>query len=162
MEKVDYSFFNKVILFTIDLYIDKIREEDVVIPKSLERLKLVMINYKLNNKFSMKERDIIIEITKEKELQDIIQTHISHIIFILTIVKLWVEMVPKKDRPKFNISDKKLIKGKAEYAINMLKLKQVDENSYKEKKEVIQKSVETAEKFMDYHFRKLVIKKRSK
>ena len=158
MEKVDYSLFNKVILFTIDLYIDRIRAEGVVIPKSLERLKLVMINYKVNNKFSMKERDLVLGFAKEKELQDIVQTHISHIVFILTIVKLWVEMVPKKDRPKFNMSDKKLIKGKAEYTIEMLKLKQVNEDSYKEKKEIIQKSVETAEKFMDYHLQKLVIK----
>ena len=158
MDKVDYSLFNKIILFTIDIYIDRIRSDGIQIPKVLERLKIVMVTYKMNNKFTIEEKDLLLGFAKEEELQNIVRTSISHLVFILTVIKLWVEIVPKEDRPSFNMSDRKLVKGKAVYTIQMLKLKRSDKNSYEEKKAIIQKSVETAEKFMDYHLKKLVIK----
>jgi hypothetical protein len=148
---INYQLFNKVLLFTVDMYIDKMRQEGVELPEILNKLKIAIVSYKAHNKFTKEEADFILKCKDDEKLQSIVNVEISHIIFILTLIKLWVELVPKKERPILNISDKKLIKGKAEYAILMLKLKYSDEKAYKEKKAIIDKSVDTAEAFMDYH-----------
>ena len=133
------------------MYIDKMRQEDVELPEILSRLKVAIVGYKAHNKFTKEEADFILKCKNDEKLRSIINVEISHLVFILTLIKLWVELIPKKDRPILNISDKKLIKGKAEYALLMLKLKHSDEKAYKEKKVIIDKSVNTAEAFIDYH-----------
>ncbi len=152
---INNKLLNKIVLFTTDVYIDRMKDEGASLPKILLDLKVALVSYKFTNKFTDDEATEVMGYAKEEELVDIIQTEISHLIFILTVIKLWVEIVPKKERPLLNISDKRLIKGKAEYAIHMLKLKQKDSDTYEKKKEVIDKSVETAELFMDYHIKKL-------
>ncbi len=149
------TLLNKIILFTVDTYIDRMKAEGAPIPKVLTDLKIAIVSYKFNNRFTKEEAATVLEFGKDQELKDIIGIEISHLIFILTVIKIWVEIIDKKDRPLLNISDKRLIKGKAEYAMFMLNLKQKDNDSYKEKKEIIDESVKTAEKFMDYHINKL-------
>jgi len=152
------KLFSKIILFTVDVYIDKMKSEGAPIPDVLYKMKLSIVGYKHHNKFTDEERKLVLGFAKEQELKDIVETEISHLIFILTVIKLWVELIPKKERPILNISDKRLTKGKAEYAMYMLKLKQKDKETYEEKKNVIDTSVKTAEAFMEYHIRKLTIK----
>ncbi len=152
---MNIPLLNKVILFTVDTYITRMRSEGLELPSLLSALRLSIIAYKPANRFTEEESKIVLKYAEDKELTEIIQTEISHVIFILTVIKLWAERISKKDRPLLNISDKRLLKGKAEYALFMLKLKQKDSDSYKEKKRIIDTSVKTAELFMDYHMKKL-------
>ena len=149
------KLFSKIILFTVDVYVDKMKNEGAPIPDILHKMKIAIVGYKYRNKFTDEERKLVLGFAKEQELKDIIEVEISHLIFILTVIKLWIELIPKTERPILNISDKRLIKGKAEYAMHMLKLKQNDKESYEEKKDVIDTSVKTAEAFIEYHIKKL-------
>ncbi len=152
---LDTQLFNKVILFTIDAYITRMRSDSLELPTLLTDLKLSIIAFKPANMFTEEESKKVIAYGKDPELKEIVETEISHIIFILTVIKLWAELISKKDRPFLNISDKRLIKGKAEYAMYMLGLKQTDNDKYKDKKDIIDTSVKTAERFIDYHISKL-------
>ncbi len=152
---LDTQLFNKVILFTIDAYITRMRSDSLELPTLLTDLKLSIITFKPANMFTEEESKKVIAYGKDPELKEIVETEISHIIFILTVIKLWAELISKKDRPFLNISDKRLIKGKAEYAMYMLGLKQTDNDKYKGKKDIINTSVKTAERFIDYHISKL-------
>jgi len=149
------NLLNKIILFTTDIYIDKMKKEGVVLPKILQNLKSAIITFKYQNKFTNKEKETVLVLNKNEELQKIIHIELAHVIFILTLIKLWVEIIPKKDRPMLNISDKRLKRGKAEYAMRMLQLKKENEQEYKNKKELIDRSVDTAEKFMTFHLNQL-------
>jgi len=152
---VNYSLLNNIILFTVDVYIDRMKQEKLEIPKLLDDLKRSIITYKRSNSFTEKEGKLVLELSATKELQSIIQVEISHLVFILTLIKLWVTQIPKNQRPLLNISDKRLSKGKAEYAMYMLKMKQTDKEKYEVKKDIIDISVSTAEDFMAYHFKVL-------
>ena len=155
---LDTKLFTKVIIFTIDTYIARMRSEGLELPKLLIDLRSSIIAFKPANVFTEAEAKQVLKYGKDPELLEIIHTEISHVIFILTVIKLWAELIPKKDRPLLNISDKRLIKGKAEYAMYMLKLKQSNKETYEEKRDIIDTSVKTAEAFMEYHIRKLIIK----
>ena len=149
------SLFNKIILFTTDMYIDRMRKENTQLPKTLEQLSIALVGYKHHNRFTDKEAEYVLKLAKDPGLDEVVKTDVSPIIFTLTIIKLWVESIDKKDRPNLNISDKKLIKGRAEYAIQMIKLKKEKPEIYEEKREIIDSSVETAQRFMEFHLNKL-------
>ncbi len=150
------TLLNKVILFTVDTYIARMRSEGLELPSLLNDLRLGIIAYKPANRFTEEESKIVLAYSKDEELTEIIHTEISHIVFILIVIKLWAELIPKKDRPFLNISDKRLMKGRAEYAMFMLKLKQRNKESYEDKKDIIDISVKTAELFIEYHMKKLI------
>ena len=152
------EILNKIVLFTVDVYIDRLRSEGATLPSILDRMKIGIVGFKRSNWFTDKEAKLVVDAASDPELEAIIRREISHLVFILTVIKIWVETVDKKDRPLLNISDKKLAKGKAEYALHMLKLKQRDSEDYKKKKEIIDYSVETAEQFMEYHLKLLTYK----
>ena len=153
--ETNYQLLNKIVLFTIDTYIDRIKADKIQMPKVFNDLKYSIITYKRSNKFTQEEGKEVLEFAQTQEMKDIIEIEISHIIFLLTIIKIWVSTVPKKERPILNISDRRLVKGKAEFAMAMLKMKQSDKENYEVKKEIMNTSVFTAEKFMDYHFKVL-------
>ena len=149
---MNYTLLNKIILFTVDTYIDRMKEDKLELPEILDRVKIGLVSYKRSNLFTKEEAEVAMKLGKDENLQKIVHTEISHVLFILTIIKLWVELVPKRERPFLNISDRKLKQGKAIYAIYMLKEKQINKENYEEKKQIIDTSVLTAEQFMSYHF----------
>ena len=153
---INYHLLNKIILFTVEVYIDRLRQDKVELPKVLTDLKLSIITYKRSNMFTKEEADFAKAMGTTEELKEIVHVEVSHLLFILTVIKLWVEITPKKERPLLGISYNRLSKGRAAYAIQMLKLKQEDKESYEEKKQIIDISVETAKRFMDYHLEKLI------
>jgi hypothetical protein len=78
------------------------------------------------------------------------EPEISYLIFCMEIARLWVEELPKEQRPILNISDTKLKKSYREYTLDMIKLKHHDEKKYKETKELIEESKIVARKFFEY------------
>jgi len=152
---MNYTLLNKIILFTVDTYIDRMKADKLELPEILDRLKIGLVSYKRSNKFTDDEAKKAVDFGKSEDLQEIIHTEISHVLFILTLIKLWAEIIPKRERPLLNISDKKLTQGRAIYAMFMLKEKQIDKENYEDKKQIIDISVSTAEQFMSYHLKVL-------
>ena len=156
-----YATMNKVILFTIESYIEKCKEEGTEPTEFHLKLLSSIKGWKTFHMFNVPEAKQVIKIAEEEGLQKILDTPVSFLVFSLELIKQLTEHhnkdgIPKKDRPFLNIAEKKLTGGRALYAVSMLKLKQRDEEQYRETKEIIDQSVITAKHFFDYHLQRLV------
>ena len=150
----DYSLLNKIVLFLVKDYIDRAREESTV-PDILVRLSAQISGYRQFHMFSLEEANKVLEIAETKEIRDIMDEHVSYIIFALELMKLWTEAVPKKDRPHLNISDKHFKLGGKYYWLAMIKLKKNDQDKYKETDATIEISRDTAKRLLEYHLKEL-------
>jgi hypothetical protein len=72
------------------------------------------------------------------------QENISYIVFVLELTRIWLESYPQDKLPAFSVSKKKLRHGAKWFAVDMLKVKQYDEEMYKDKKAIIAGSKEAA------------------
>ncbi len=148
--------FNKLILFTAFEYLDNAIKEGMT--KEPEHMKIAgaIRGYKTFSKFSPEQSEIVIAMGKEPVLKAITEIDISYVVFALELLKLWCELVDKKDRPHLNISDKRLKSGRSMFVVSMLKLKQEDTEKYNELRTIINDSVITAKKFIMYVHRRLI------
>ncbi len=142
--------FNKVILFTIQGYLEQ-HKEQAELPGLLHRLNGQIGMYKQLNLFSQEEATIVLKASSQDEITEITKKNVSFIVFVLQLIKRWVEEIPKKQRPHLNISDKKLRLGKAIFFKDMIQLKKTNGYQYKLKKEIIDTSIETADDFFNYY-----------
>jgi len=154
---MNHYLLNKVILFTIESYIDKCIEEGTEPTPLHFRILAAIKGWKKFHMFSVQEAEQVIKIAEDKGLRKILDEQVSFLIFSLELIKQLTEQTPKKYRPVLNISPKKLVGGRALYAISMLKLKQQDEEQYKETKNVIDTSVITAKHFFEFHAQRILI-----
>ncbi len=115
-------------------------------------------SYQVFGRFSADEQKILQELGEHEYMQKLKVVEISYVIYALTLLKLWVEQVPRNVRKNvyLGVSNKKLLKGRSHFAISMLKLKQTDEMKYKELRGIIDDSVLTAKKFFSYSMEHLV------
>jgi len=151
-----YDTFNKVILYTIKDYIEK-SIEDGLEPSPLHfRLLGATRVFKRENPINDDDREAMKPIRESEELQKIVSTHVSFLVYTLELIKQYVEQVPKEYRPLFNISDKKLIIGRGSFAIGMLQLKQRGAEKHAELTDIINDSIITAKHFFNFHLRELV------
>ena len=104
-----------------------------------------------NNPLTKDDMEIISRISSDEDFKKILSTQVSFLVFVLELMKLWVDTVPKEHRPNLNINDKKLRIGRAMFAMSMLELKQKDKDKHEELSNVIQDSVLTAKHFFGYH-----------
>ena len=118
---------------------------DVEMPPICYKLKSAGYASRAINGFSDDERKIMDKIGKTKEFQDNSQVLISLVVMALEVMKNHVEAMPVElRRPKLNISDKKLVVGRAEYTMYMLKAKQTDKQAYETQRKVIDTTTEHA------------------
>ena len=148
--------FNKLILFTVESYFSKAMEEGLTSEREHRAIVGAIRGFMTFGRFSKEEAELVIAIGKEPALKAITDTNISFVVFALEILKLWVELVDKKDRPHLNISDKRLKTGRSKFVVSMLKLKTSDPEKYTELREIINDSVITAKKFIMYTHRRLL------
>lgn len=156
-----YDTLNKVILYTIKSYIEKSIEEGLE-PSPLHfRLLGATRVFKRENPINDDDREAMKQIRESEELQRIVKTDVSFLVYTLELIKQYVEQVPKEYRPMLNISDKKLIIGRGSFAVGMLQLKQRDAEKHAELTEIINDSIVTAKHFFSFHMRELIEKDRS-
>jgi len=153
---MNHHLLNKVILFTIEKYIDQCIKEGTEPTPLHFRILGAIKGWKTFHMFSELEAAKVIGISKDPGLKKIIDIHVSYLVFALELIKQLTEQTPKQYRPMLNISPKKLVAGRALYAVSMLKLKQRDEEQYKETKDVIDDSVIAAKHFFEFHAQRIL------
>jgi len=146
-----YITFNKLVLYTCEAYITKSIEDELTIAPIHKNLQIAIRGYMIMGRFSPLEAKRIISLNKDEKLKAITEKNISFLVYVLELIKLWVDDVPKKHRPHLNISDKKLRVGRSLFAMGMLKLKQSDEDKYQELRDIIDVSVDVAREFYEFN-----------
>ncbi len=148
------QILNKITLFIVSDYIEHSKEGESKIPEVLTRLNASIAGYKKFHMFTLEEAKVVTEIAKEDGLTKIMEEHISYIIFAMELMKLWVNNIPKKQRPIL-ISDKHLKLGGRYFFLSMMSLKRDDKDEYDRKSEIIDTSIRVANDFWSYHYSKL-------
>lgn len=148
--------FNKLCLFTVEAYFSRAISEGLSEDPFHKEVQNAINGYLTFGRYSTEERDVIIALGKEEAFKKITHKQISFIVFGLELLKAWVELIPKKNRPHLNISDKRLKVGRTQFVLTMVKLKNEDREKYDELKSIIDDSVITAKLFIGYAHRRLV------
>ena len=156
MSKNKYHLLNLVILFTVQDYIRKSREDNGTVPPLLSKLEGSVAGYKSFHMFSIDEAKEVLRIAKKDGIKNIMEREVSFIVFAMEIMKIWIETVPKENRPHLNISDKHFKLGGKVYWQQMMALKKSDTKDYDHKTSVIDDSIEVAKAFMNFHIEEIV------
>ncbi len=157
----DIDLLNKTIMFTLDSYITGMKNNDELLPPILDRLYIALAGMKHTRSFTLEQSNVILDLAKHEEILELTSRPVSHLIFVLELVKLWVKTVPKDKRPLLNINDKKLSVGKSIVSLDMIRLKHKDVDKYDDKKNIIKDSEEVAKDFLEWHIRMLNVKHNS-
>ena len=150
MEK-NHDLLNKIVLFVAQDYIYRTKKDDNDVPPLLHKLEGSVKVFKQQNMFSIEEAEKVLKIAKSDEISSIMNREVSFIIFVYELMRLWIEYVPKKDRPILNISDKKFAMGGKVFWKQMISMKQSNIDTYSHKKSVIDDSITVAKEFFEYH-----------
>ncbi len=151
-----YTVLNKVTLFVVQDYLTNSLADGGQIPHKMKKLNGAITGYKKFHMFSAEEATIVIDVSKDPEIKEILARELSYVVFAMELMKQWIEDVPKRHRPHLNMSDKHFKLGGGHFWAEMLKLKQHNKGNYKHKMHVIDDSREIAQKFYEFHKRRLV------
>ena len=109
--KNKYDLLNKVVLYTIESYFKMSIEGGAKLIPLHVRLLGAINGYKKFHLFTPEQSREVISYSDNERLNKILKQDVSFIVFALELVKLWIEDVPKENRPHLNISDKRLVLG---------------------------------------------------
>ncbi len=144
---------NKIVLFICQDYIVRTQKDGGEIPPILSRLNGSITGFKQFHMFSIEEAKKVLLIAKEKDLLDIMDKEVSFLVFVMEVMKLWTQDIPKQNRPHLNISDKHFKLGGKMFWKQMMYLKKTDKENYIDKQDIIDTSIEVANEFYTYHRR---------
>lgn len=139
----DYVVFNKLILFTAEAYMENALKEGLSNDPVHHKIVSGVASYRTLCRFDKEQHNMILEFEDNPIVQKVKDAQMSHIIFALEILKQWVEQVPREQRKHIalGVSNKKLLKGRAAFALDMLALKKEDKERYETLREIIDDSV---------------------
>ncbi len=133
-----YDLLNRCVLAQCYLWIENHTEaRDGELPDICYKIRGAGHSSLHINRFSYEESELLKEITSSEEFKHIREVDISLIVMALECMRLWIEDVPKDKRPLININDKRLLKGKNEYVMYMLRIKEKHPRLYNVQKEII-------------------------
>ena len=146
------GLLNRIVLAYVYNWLNQNSERSgVEMPSICYRLKSAAYASKVINGFSDEERDELKIIGETDRFKELGMVHISLVVMALEVMKLHVKTMPSELRtPKLNISDKKLLQGKALYAMYMLKAKKADKEGYDKQKEVIDTTCDHAVEWYEF------------
>jgi len=141
-----YDLLNRTVLAQSYVWIQNHLDERAGgdLPEICYRIKTAGFNSLHINRFSQEEATFLKDITSNEDFNNIRKIDISLIVMPLEVMKLWVESVPRKNRPVVNISDKKLLMGKNAYLIYLLSIKKKNPKIYQEQKDIIERTADNA------------------
>ena len=148
----NYTLFNRLILFTTEAYLARSIEEGLTQEEFHKKLVSGIRSFMVMGRFSKEEQKLLQELGEDPIMEKIKMTEVSFVVYALELMRLWVTEVPRKVRKNIylGVSNKKLLLGRAYFVKTMLHLKQTDEESYKEKRQIIDDSVLNAKHFFAF------------
>ncbi len=156
---MNYTTFNKLILFSVEQYLSQAIEEGTSTEQLHKDIIAGIRSFMTFGRFSKEEQERLERIGEHDTIQRLKAVEVSYVIYALELLRLWVTQVPREVRRNIHlgVGNKKLMMGKASFAIHLLKLKQQDMDTYKEKKKIIDESVKTARLFFHYMLEELQV-----
>jgi len=153
----NYTTFNKLILFTASEYLNSAIKDSLTSDPLHIRIVSGINGFRTFGRFSAEESKQLQEIGTHEYMNKLKKIDVSFVVYALELLRLWVTEVPKEHRKNIylGVGNKKLLKGKSVFVVDMLKLKQRDEEKYKETREIIDVSTLTAKQFFFYMFEQL-------
>ena len=142
-----------LILFTVQAYLERSIAGGITIDLFHRQIVGAIEAWKTMRRFSIEEVKLITEIGNDEYMQKLKQQEISFIVYALELMKQWADNAGRNDT--INVSKKKLKRGRATFAIDMLSLKKRDIEKYKETKQIIDDSVVNAKHFYSYTLERL-------
>lgn len=155
-----YITFNKTILFTVEMYLSRALAEGTTREDFHRKIVSGIRSYQTMGRFSSVEAAKVSAVGEHEYMKKLKEIEISYVVYALELIKLWVTHVPEKYRKNIylGVSSKKLLKGRATFAVAMLDLKRRDSKKYEELKNIIDQSVITAKNYYFYLEEHLVSK----
>ena len=146
------GLLNRITLAYIYQWLDQHTDRmDTEMPDICYKMKTAGYASKVINGFSDEERVLMNKVGRTERFDELSKVHISLVVMALEVMKLHVQTMPKELRtPRLNISDKKLLQGKAAYAMYMLKAKSQDKKGYEIQKEIIDTTAQHASDWYSY------------
>ena len=135
-----------LMIFTAEAYLTRSIEDGLTDDPFHRKLVSGINSYRTMRRFSKEELELVVDLGKEEYMEKLKQIEIAFVIYALQILKRAAEDYTFI----IGVGRKKLLKGKAEFAIDMLKLKQRDKEKYQSTKAIIDESVIVANRFYDY------------
>ena len=145
------SSLNKIILFTVMEYLDKHTKTK----SCYQRDKMIKIlgavkGYSVFHRFSKEEAEYITKLGKTDTMKNIKEIEVDYAVYALELLNIWIDIIPKKERPHLNYSDKRIKFLKAELIRDLLALKYKNEEEYSKVKEIVTQSRIVAKQFFHY------------
>ncbi len=159
--KNPYVVFNKLMLFTAEAYLSKAIEDGLTDETIHKKIVSGIRSYMVMSRFDQEEAKILQKLGEHEYMENLKKSEIAFVVYALEILRLYIEEIPQQYRKSIylGVSNRELKKGRAYFAINMLRLKQRDAKQYEETRIIIDESVLTAKKFFMYCENQLVTKK---
>ncbi len=143
-----YGILNKLVIFTALEYIQKAVEEETTYEREfMLRILGQLKAYRVMHRFNQEEANMLTRLGEEPAMKAIREKEIDFGIYSLSLLTLWIERIPKKERPHLNISDAKIMKLKSNLIMDVLRLKQKNKDSYERVKEIVDDSKLVAKQF---------------
>jgi len=144
------SLSQRIILYSVEGYLDDISSKTTYNYAFVLRIRTAIRSYITFHRFSPDEHKLVMKLADTPEMKGMSEYGVDRTIFAIELLYLYVTLIPKSDRAHLNISDEKIKKLKSQMVMDMLKLKQENEESHKRVKEIIQDTRVAAKRY--YHF----------
>ena len=144
------KLFQKVILFTIEAYLDDINPKDTYNYPFMLKIRTAIRGYLVWHKMSPEEADKVISTGKHEFMEKLTHQQIDRTIYALELLYLYIKEIPKRERANLNISDEKIKLAKAGLVTDVLKLKHKNTETGARIKEIVKESRVTAKQYYAY------------
>jgi hypothetical protein len=150
----DFNTLNKLILFTAEAYMSNALKEGLTHDPFHQKIVNGINNYSILCKFDKEQHSKVVAFGETEIGKKLRESEFSHIIFSLQLLQMWIDRVPREQRRHIalGVSNKKLLMGRASFALDMIKLKQRDEEKYAETRQIIDEAVLMGRHFFDNAF----------
>ena len=144
------SLKQRLILYTIEGYLDDISDESTYNYPFMIKLRTAIRGYMMFHKFNKSEYEKVMKIADTEFMKDMQSIQVDRTIYALELLYLYVDLIPKSKRANLNISDHNLMSAKSELIKDMLKLKYKSTEDYNRVKDIVDSSRIAAKKY--FHF----------
>jgi len=140
-----------MVLFTVQAYLERSIHDGLTKEPVHFRIVSGIEGWKTMRRFNLKEVEILQDLGKDDYMGKLKNEEVSFVVYALQLAKRAVEAYDFH----IGVGKKHLRKGRANFALEMVKLKYNDNDKYKELRQIIDASVINANKFFDYTMEKL-------
>lgn len=144
------SVFHRLILFTIEGYLDEIEPEQTYQFAFMLKLRGSLRSYMKGHRFDKYEYEIVKEIAETEFMKRANEMQIDRVIFAIEMLYLYTSKIEKKKRAVLRISDDKIMNIKRGIIMDSLELKNRNEADHARVTEIVRETRINARKYYEF------------